>query len=128
MHQFLRKLSHEHGYETWGNMPNEVEKLKSLIINSKAKRVLILSGDRHISEISAINLVGLDYSLYDFTSSGLTHTYETYKFEPNEYRKSKVITTKNFGLLKFDLQSNTVFMELRGLENALLESMVQKYK
>jgi len=123
----IQVLSHEHGFETWGNMPHEVEKLKSLIVSSKAKRVLILSGDRHLSEISATDLIGLNYPLYDFTSSGLTHTYESYKFEPNEYRKSKVITTKNFGLLKFNLQSNTVTMELRGLGNTLLESMAQKY-
>ena len=123
----IQVLSHEHGFETWGNMSHEVAKLKSLIVSSKAKRVILLSGDRHLSEISAIDLVGLNYPLYDFTSSGLTHTYESYHFEPNEYRKSKVITTKNFGLLKFDLQSNTVTMELRGLENTLLESMVQKY-
>ncbi|MDX5584329.1 MAG: alkaline phosphatase D family protein [Aureibaculum sp.] len=123
----IQFLSYEHGFETWGNMPHEVEKLKSLIVNSKAKRILLLSGDRHISEISAVDLEGLDYPLYDFTSSGLTHSYTSYTFEPNEYRKSKVVTVKNFGLLKFDLQSNTVSMELRGLENNLLESMVQKY-
>ena len=123
----IQFLSYEHGFETWGNMPHEVEKLKSLIVNSKAKRVILLSGDRHLSEISAIDLEGLDYPLYDFTSSGLTHTYTSYTFEQNKYRKSKVVTVKNFGLLKFDLQSNTVSMELRGLENNLLESMIQKY-
>ncbi|MDX5585774.1 MAG: hypothetical protein QNK20_12840 [Aureibaculum sp.] len=108
-------------------MPHEVEILKSLIVNSKAERVILLSGDRHLSEISAVDLEGLDYPLYDFTSSGLTHTYTSYTFEPNKYRKSKVVTAKNFGLLKFDLESNTVSMELRGLGNNLLESMVQKY-
>ena len=123
----IQFLSHEHGFETWGNMPHEVEKLKSLITNSKSKRVILLSGDRHLSEISATNIKGLNYPLYDFTSSGLTHSYTSYTFEPNEYRKSKVIADKNFGLLKFDLQSNTVTMELRGLENELLESLVQKY-
>jgi alkaline phosphatase D len=123
----IQFLSYEHGFETWGNMPHEVEKLNSLIVNSKAERVILLSGDRHLSEISVVELEGLDYPLYDFTSSGLTHTYTSYTFEPNKYRKSKVITAKNFGLLKFDLESNTVSMELRGVGNNLLESMIQKY-
>ncbi len=123
----IQFLSHEHGYESWGNMPHEVEKLQQLIVTSKAKRVLILSGDRHLSEISAIHLEGLKYPLYDFTSSGLTHSYESYTFEPNEYRKSNVISVKNFGILKFDLLSNTLTMELRGLDNVLLESITQKY-
>jgi len=123
----IQFLSHEHGWETWGNMPHEVKKLQNLIVSSKANGVLLLSGDRHLSEISAIELDGLNYPLYDFTSSGLTHSYESYTHEPNAYRKSKVISIKNFGLLKFNLASNTVTMELRGLENNLLEDCIQKY-
>jgi len=123
----IQFLSHEHGWETWGNMPNEVKKLQNLIVSSKAKGVVLLSGDRHLSEISAKELDGLNYPLYDFTSSGLTHSYESYTHEPNEYRKSKVISVKNFGLLKFNLASNTLTMELRGLENELLENITQKY-
>ncbi len=123
----IQFLSHEHGWESWGNMPHEVEKLQQIIVDSKAKGVLILSGDRHLSEISAKNLEGLKYPLYDFTSSGLTHSYENYTFEPNEYRKSTVISVKSFGILNFDLQSNSVTMELRGLHNTLLDSISQKY-
>lgn len=123
----IQFLSHEHGWESWGNMPHEVEKLQQIIVDSKAKGTLILSGDRHLSEISVMNLEGLDYPLYDFTSSGLTHSYETYKSEPNEYRVSNVVSVKSFGLLKFNLQSNTLKMELRGLDNILLESKTQKY-
>ena len=123
----IQFLSHEHGFESWGNMPHEVKKLEQLIVQSKAKGVVILSGDRHLSEISAVRLNGLEYPLYDVTSSGLTHSYEAYTFEPNEYRKSKVISKKSFGILKFDLKTDTVTMELRGLENKLLESISQKY-
>jgi len=120
-------LSHEHGFETWGNMPHEVKRLKQLIVNSRAKGVLLISGDRHLSEISSVHVDDLKYPLYDFTSSGLTHSYEAYTFEPNAYRKSKVINVKNFGIIKFNLQSNTLTMELRGLDNVLLESITQKY-
>jgi alkaline phosphatase D len=123
----IQFLSYEHGFETWGNMPNEVEKLKDIIVNSKAKNVILLSGDRHISEISSTKIKGLKYPLYDFTSSGLTHTYEEFISEPNQFRVSKVIKEKNFGVLRFDLKSNTVIMEIRGLKNNLLESVTQKY-
>ena len=123
----IQFLSYEHGFETWGNMPHEVEKLKDLIVNSKAKNIILLSGDRHISEISSTKIDGLNYPLYDFTSSGLTHTYEEFISEPNQYRVSKVIKEKNFGILKFDLKTNTVNMEIRGLQNSLLESVTLKY-
>ena len=123
----IQFLSYEHGFETWGNMPNEVEKLKSIIVNSKAQRVILLSGDRHISEISSTKIDSLKYPLYDFTSSGLTHTYEEFISEPNQYRVSKVIKEKNFGVLRFDFKTNTVNMEIRGLQNNLLESVIQQY-
>jgi alkaline phosphatase D len=123
----IQFLSYEHGFETWGNMPHEVEKLKKIIVNSNAQRVILLSGDRHISEISSTKIDGLKYPLYDFTSSGLTHTYEEFISEPNQYRISKVIKEKNFGVLKLDLINNTVNMEIRGLQNNLLESVIQKY-
>ena len=48
----IQYMSYLHGFESWGNFPNEVEKLKQVIVASKAKGVMILSGDRHISEFS----------------------------------------------------------------------------
>ena len=123
----IQFLSREHGWETWGTMPNEITKMQNLIVSSKAKGVLFISGDRHISEISKSDLDGLDYPLFDVTSSGLTHTYEDFISEPNQYRVSKVISKKNFGVLKFNLHLNTLTIELRGLGNELLESMVQQY-
>ena len=64
--------------------------------------MIILSGDRHIAEISKDSLLGMTYPLIDFTSSGLTHSYTSFKSEPNPYRISNVIADKNFGILHFD--------------------------
>jgi len=123
----IQFLSFEHGFESWGNMPHEVDKLKQIIVNSKAKGVIILSGDRHIAEISKDTISGLNYPLIDFTSSGLTHSYTAYKGEPNKFRMTKVVADKNFGILKFDLEKNQVTMEIRGENNVLYESISQKY-
>ncbi len=123
----IQFLSQEHGWETWGNMPHEVNKMQELIVNSKAKGVLFLSGDRHISEISKAEVPNLNYPLFDFTSSGLTHTYEAFVSETNPHRISKVIVDKNFGILKFSLESNSIKMEIRGFENIVLESINHQY-
>lgn len=123
----IQVLSYQHGFETWGNMPNEVNKLKKTIANSKAKGVIILSGDRHIAEISQTQLSGMPYPLIDITSSGLTHSYSSYSGEPNKYRVSNVVPKKNFGLLKFDLKNNKVTFEIRGLKNVLYLSKTQQY-
>ncbi len=123
----IQFLSYEHGFESWGTMPNEVEKMKKLISKSKAKGVIFLSGDRHIAEIFKIDIPGLDFPLIDFTSSGMTHSYSTYSGEPNTNRISEVVAEKNFGLLTIDLQKNTVKMEIRGEENMLFQELIQKY-
>ena len=69
----IQVLVAEHGFETWGNFPHEVEKLKKLIVKSNAKRVLLLSGEIYISEFSKTTVANLSFPLIDFTSSGLAH-------------------------------------------------------
>ncbi|GAA4325328.1 hypothetical protein GCM10023115_40670 [Pontixanthobacter gangjinensis] len=124
----IQVLSAEHGFEKWGNFPSEVERLKELIVSSEARNVILLSGDRHISEFSATEVEGLDYPLVDFTSSGLTHTYEEFSGEPNKYRVGEVVNDKSFGLLKFDFDKNRLRMEMRGNRNKLLQDYVLEFQ
>jgi alkaline phosphatase D len=69
----------------------------------------------------------MNYPLIDFTSSGMTHSYDTFKGESNPYRVSEVVSKKNFGILRIDLTNNLVKMEIRGENNALFQSYIQKY-
>ncbi|EAQ41320.2 alkaline phosphatase D family protein [Polaribacter sp. MED152] len=123
----IQVLSSEHGFETWGNFPHEVEKLKETIIKSKAKGVLILSGDRHISEFSQTEVPNLPFKLTDFTSSGLTHSYTSYSGEPNKFRKLKVVNEISFGVLNFNFEKNFIDLEMRGRNNKLIQKMKQSY-
>lgn len=123
----IQFLSSEHGFEAWGNMPFEKEKMESLIKETKAKNVIVLSGDRHIAEISRKQIKGLSYPLVDFTSSGMTHSYDSFTSEPNRHRVSKVVFDQNFGLLKFDFSNNQVVMEIRGVNNILHDKIEQSY-
>ena len=123
----IQFLSREHGFESWGNMPHEVDKMKEIISASKAKGVIILSGDRHISEISRDSIKNSNYPIIDFTSSGLTHSYSSFQGEPNVYRISDVVSDINFGILKIDFKTNNVHMEIRGQKNLLLQNITQKY-
>jgi alkaline phosphatase D len=123
----IQFLSAEHGFETWGNMPSEVEKLEKLLISTNTKNALILSGDRHISEFSKKEVNGLSYPLIDFTSSGLTHSYSNFSGENNQFRVGNVVSEKSFGILKFDFENDTVLLEIRGENNKLYETISQKY-
>lgn len=104
-----------------------MEKLVDLIKSSKAERVIILSGDRHISEFSQINISDLDYPLIDFTSSGLTHTYEAFSGEQNPYRVGEVVKEKSFGLLRLNLKNYRATLQMIGDGNKVLNELEQAY-
>ena len=123
----IQFLSWEHGFETWGNFPHELNRLENVIANSKAKGVLLLSGDRHISEFSRKSIEGLSYPLIDFTSSGLTHSYTNFSGENNKYRVGKVVSEKSYGLLKFNFKDSKITMEMYADNNKKLNQFIQRY-
>ncbi|TLP80590.1 alkaline phosphatase D family protein [Maribacter sp. ACAM166] len=124
----IQYLSNEHGFETWGNFPHEVNRLERLIVKSKAKGVIILSGDRHISEFSRTKFKGMNYPLIDFTSSGLTHAYKGFSGEPNPYRVGEVISMESFGVLEFDFSAKKVDFEIIGDNGVVLEKLEQVFE
>ena len=63
------------------NFPKERERLFKLIESSKAKNPVLISGDRHIAEISRLKDSRFPNGLYEITSSGMTHVWKTYKEE-----------------------------------------------
>ena len=124
----MQVLSNEHVYEKWGNFPNARKKLLSLIVKTKPKNLLILSGDRHMAEISKMDIQGLPYPLYDFTSSGLTHIRSGLT-ESNKLRVGDMIVKRNFGVLKIRWEGEhpIVTMQVRGLQNELFQEMIIRY-
>ena len=123
----IQFLSDEHGFETWGNFPHEVDRMKELIVNSQAKGVIFLTGDRHISEFSKSDVDGLSYPLLDFTSSGLTHAYREYSGEPNRYRLGGVVATESFGTVRINFVTKTVRFEMIGDGGEVLSRMDHGY-
>ena len=103
----IQIIAEDHGYEKWANFPEARQRLFNLIADSQAPDVVLLSGDRHIGEMSRLNLPNLPYPLYDITSSGLTHTYEQAD-EENQHRVSSLVTSLNFGLIKIDWDKKPV--------------------
>ncbi len=124
----IQVLSGEHGWETWENMPHEVDKLINILKTTQAKNTILLSGDRHISDFSKREITGLAYPLIDFTSSGLTHSYSNGSGEPNQYRIGEMVNQRSFGLLKFDFNKQEVLLEMRGLNNDVQQSYTQNYE
>jgi len=123
----IQFLSREHGFETWGNFPHEVDRLKQICSATQAKGVILLSGDRHISEFSKTKIKGLSYPLVDFTSSGLTHAYSNFSGEPNLFRVGKVIATESFGVVSLNFETRKVIFKMIGRDGEVLQELWQNY-
>ncbi len=121
-------LADDHGFEKWGNFPNERKRLLKLIVSTKPKNLLMLSGDRHMSEISKMQIEGVPYPLYDFTSSGMTHI-RSGNTEVNRLRVGDLVIKKNFGVLKIRWHEGNpiVTMETRGHQNELFQEVTVRY-
>lgn len=124
----IQVLSNEHGFESWGNFPHEVDRFKRTIVESKANGVLVLSGDRHISEISITDLANVSYPLIDFTSSGLTHAYKSFTGEPNPFRVGKVVSTESFGTVVLNFKTKTAVLQMLGDNGMVLGELRQRYE
>lgn len=100
----IQILPEEQFFEKWANFPTARQRLLDLLVSSRAadqKQVVLLSGDRHISELSKIELNGLSQPVYELTSSGLTHSYLAAD-EPNAYRQGPLVVVRSFGVLQID--------------------------
>ncbi len=120
----IQFLSSEHGYEKWQNFPHERERL-ILLLNQVDQPVMVLSGDRHISEWSVLKTD--DKEIIDFTSSGLTHSYENFSGEPNAFRKGNVVSVPSYGLLDIDWKKGVVTGRMIGNGNAVLQEHSFKF-
>ena len=104
-------LAEGHGWERWGNMPLEKQKLIDTIRASGAKGVVLLSGDRHIGALYRETPADL-YPLYEATSSGLNMVYWAAK-EPGPNRLGALYAAANFGVVDIDWWERKVLLALR---------------
>ncbi|EGG28961.1 Phosphodiesterase/alkaline phosphatase D-like protein [Aequoribacter fuscus] len=129
----IQVLPIEQCFEKWANFPAERERLLSLIAQSQAEGVVLLSGDRHSSEISVINRQDIGYPLYEITSSGLNNALRgrfNVADEPNKFRAFDAnVSYNSFGEIEItgaDTEHFLIFrlideegVELQALEVAL---------
>jgi alkaline phosphatase D len=98
----IQVVSEEHGWEKWMNFPHERDRLLRLIRESGAQGVIVLSGDRHFAELSAMD-AGVGYLIHDLTSSGLNQAFKAWRpLEPNRHRLAIMVTGDNFGVIAID--------------------------
>jgi alkaline phosphatase D len=131
----IQLIANEHGSEKWDNFPKERARFLELIRRTQAKGVVVVSGDRHLAELSALTPAdGVPYPLYDLTTSGLNQPIAKEsehkmknppKPQPNRYRlHERPYTGSNFGLMrvKWDGPNPSLRLEVCGLEGEVVIS------
>lgn len=115
----IQVLAKDHKFEKWSNFPKSRHRLLHLVHSYQPNKVIFLSGDRHISEISRLDMNGS--LIYDITSSGLTHYYRNFSSERNDLRVGEVYAGLSYGLLRFDWSTSgvAVNIELRDVSNGV---------
>lgn len=98
----IQVISDDHPFEKWGNFPDERERLYELIRQTAAGGVVILSGDRHLAELS-VDPHAVGYPLYDITASGLNQASSEWRApEPNRHRVAGLPYGNHFGMIEID--------------------------
>ena len=121
----IQFLPEDHRFEKWANFPQERQRLIGIIDRLNVSHPILLSGDRHLAEMSLIHAGDSAKPILEITSSGLTHSYRKFKSEENRHRIGRVIPTKNFGILQIEKNNGYVSFEaeLRDDKNNLQYSI-----
>jgi len=119
----IQILPTQHNYEKWNTFPHERKRLFNLLTKYQLSGAILMSGDRHIGELSKIKVEGLNYPLVELTTSGLTHTYENAS-EANNLRIGELTDKLNFGFFEINWTEDkpVVDVEIRGEGGKLFQS------
>ncbi len=123
----IQVLGYAAGFESWKNLPLEQERLFALIRETGAEGVLFLTGDAHFALLKRGD-GGLDYPLYDFTSSGLSHSRPEAAERPAPLAIYPPFGGLNFGTVEIDWRQGDpeIVLAARDLEgNAAFEHRIR---
>ncbi len=118
----VQVLAEQHGFERWGNLPLERQRLLDLIAETGAEGVIFVSGDRHVGALYRLT-DGVPYDLYEITSSGLNMTF-AHNRDIGPLRLGEVYGQVNFGTIDIDWATREVTLSVRALDGLPVRSAV----
>lgn len=116
----IQVLPDAHGFERWGNLPLERERLIRLIAETGAHGVVFLSGDRHFGAIYE-RTSDVPYPLFEITSSALNRPWLDAK-EEDPFQLGPIFPDANFGAVAIDWAAGRVSFSLRDLRGVIFRS------
>lgn len=118
----IQVIANDHRFEKWGNFPGERDRLITLIRKAKAKNLVIISGDRHISAIAKEYVQGFT-TLYDVTSSGLNNPVPRGNVVKDTSYLSDAYGAMAYGLIQINWDKHKASIEIRSLDEEVKQSI-----
>ncbi len=107
----IQILPDEHAYEAWARFPAARERLIRMLETTRPRGLVLVSGDRHLAEISRMRTRG-GLDLVEITASGMTHSVPPDWSESNRFREGPLYGGLNFGLARFSADG-PLLLEIR---------------
>jgi alkaline phosphatase D len=114
----IQVLALGHGFERWGLLPSERERLLQLLAKAKDRATVLLSGDRHIGALYE-ERDGLPRALLELTSSGLSHAWANAS-EDDTMRLGALVRVNHYGAVDIDWAAQSLTLRLNGEQGAPL--------
>lgn len=111
-------LAEGHGFERWGNMPTELERLRNLLRETGTRGVIFLSGDRHSSAIyrTERDPDAAQPNLFELTASSLNRPYGPSRDARVPPLVGDIYSPENFGLVDIDWDNRTIVLSVHGID------------
>lgn len=110
----IQVIADAHGFERWGNLPAERDRLYRLLAQSGDTATVVISGDRHIAALYQFAL-GNGQSLWEATSSSLNLPLFDVD-EEGPYQLDPPYVRENFGTIEIDWQARRAVLAIRGMD------------
>lgn len=121
----IQLIANDPKFEKWGNFPNERQRFFDLLRKTRAKNVVLLSGDRHTGSISKVDIK--EYGpLFEVTASSINRANK--HEDKDSHYLGPSYNQENFGLAKIDWKKKLIHLEIRSLKDEVVNSYVVKIK
>lgn len=104
--------------DRWEQYPKAEKRMYQIIKDSKKPGIIFLSGDIHCAEMMQNTSSELNYPIYEFTASGMSHAHTGPKINSNKYKIQKPFCNLNYGLITIKWNAPvTIKVEIKDIQN-----------
>lgn len=126
----IQVFAEDHGYERWGNLPKERDRLVRLIASSPSPQAVVLSGDRHMGGLYRYEHSSLSRPIIELTSSALNQESPSEPPPVKPPQVSPLYPKPNFGWIEITWprdpnkdRSIGMALELRAEDGTVVHSL-----